>query len=161
MSGQSSSLRHSTYHTKMRPSQLKLTCHQKILSDPIFCSDDSYDFFMKIWDKNLIGIQEQTNILFLNGANEIIAWRCFNTGSSNETLFDIRLIMACALQCLAKKIIPGHNHPSRILKPSRHDILITTRLKEACNILDIKLEDHLIICHNNYYSFADNGLIVG
>ncbi len=104
-------------------------------------------------------IQEQVNILFLNGANEVISWRCFNTGTCNETLFDIKLVAGCAVTCLAAKIIVAHNHPSSILIPSLSDISITKKLKSACEILDITLSDHLIICRGGFYSFAENGLM--
>ena len=134
---------------------------QRILSGPICCPEDSFDFLMKIWDKDLIGLQEQVNILYLNGSNEVISWRCFNTGNGSDTLFDLKLAVACGLMTIASKVIVGHNHPNCILTPSRSDILITQKLKSACEMLDMKLEDHLIICcrDRGFYSFANNGLL--
>jgi DNA repair protein RadC len=144
----------------LKHTQLKITFDHKILSPPICCPEDTFDYLMKIWDKRLIGVQEQVNILYLDGANQVISWRCFNTGNGSETLFDLRLVMSCALLCLANKIIIGHNHPNCVLKPSRSDILITDRLKSACELLGINLEEHLIVCgKGNFYSFANNGLL--
>ena len=56
-----------------------------------------------------------------------------------------------------------HNHPSGDLKPSRDDKSLTERIKEAGNLLDIKLLEHIIIGiapsgKPDYYSFHDNGL---
>ena len=62
---------------------------------------------------------------------------------------------------MATNFIIGHNHPSGNLQPSKQDIAITLKLKEAAQLMDIKLLDHLIISpiQGRYYSFADSGLI--
>jgi DNA repair protein RadC len=60
---------------------------------------------------------------------------------------------------LAAGIIIFHNHPSGNLQPSKVDIRFTERLKAGCDVMDIKLMDHLIIAENGYYSFADEGLL--
>lgn len=104
-------------------------------------------------------MQEQVYILFLNGSNEVISWRCLNTGTCDKTIFDIKLALACALNCMANKIIIAHNHPSGLLKPSGSDLMITERLASGCEIIGLKLEDHLIIDRYNYFSFADHGII--
>jgi DNA repair protein RadC len=57
-------------------------------------------------------------------------------------------------------LIAAHNHPSGNLNPSESDIRITQKIKEAGNVMDIQLLDHLIITHGEeYYSFADNGIL--
>ncbi|WP_407940708.1 JAB domain-containing protein [Mucilaginibacter sp.] len=82
-----------------------------------------------------------------------------NTGTTCETLFDIRLALSCALGCLAIKMVIAHNHPSNRLAPSLNDIKITEKLKSAAETMDIKLEDHLIVTKYGYYSFRDCQLI--
>ena len=134
---------------------------QRVLSTPILCSEDCYDFFKLIWDKNLLKIQEQVYIIYLNAGNEVICWRCVNTGIGSETLFDTKFVLACGISCLSSKILVAHNHPSNILKPSRNDIMITQKLMQASTIVGLKLEDHMIIGLDSYYSFADNGLMAG
>jgi DNA repair protein RadC len=67
--------------------------------------------------------------------------------------------MKKAIENLASGIIVCHNHPSGNLNPSESDSKITQKIKEAGNLLDIQLLDHLIISEKDYYSFADNGLI--
>jgi DNA repair protein RadC len=52
-----------------------------------------------------------------------------------------------------------HNHPSGNLNPSDSDTRITGKIKDAGNLMDIQLLDHLIISEKDYYSFADNGLL--
>ena len=65
--------------------------------------------------------------------------------------------MGVALKCNASAIILVHNHPSGNMKPSEADKRITSKLKSACELLEISLLDHLIIYKNDYYSFAYNG----
>jgi DNA repair protein RadC len=122
-------------------------------------SEDSYQFFLKIWDKSLMNLQEQVYVLYLNAANKVISWRCLNTGTGSKTLFDIKLAMACALNCMASKIIIAHNHPSGILRPSKGDIAITETLSRAAGLMDMKVMDHLIVNKTSYFSFAYNKLL--
>ena len=140
-------------------SQLRVVYNQVILSLPITNSKESFIVLRKIWDAELIAIQEQVYILFLNANSQLIAYRCLHTGTTSQSMFDIKLALACALGCLAKKIIIAHNHPSGNLRPSTGDILITEQLNDACELMDIDLKDHLIISANDYYSFKDNSLV--
>lgn len=116
-------------------------------------------FFTQVWDKDLLNLQEQVNALYLNSNNEVISWRCLNTGTCAETLFDIKLTLSCALICMASKIIIAHNHPSGKLQPSYNDITITNKLNQASALMDIQLEDHLIISRLGYYSFKDTRIL--
>jgi len=52
-----------------------------------------------------------------------------------------------------------HNHPSGDTTPSREDIEITKRLKDAGELLGIRVLDHLIVGEEGYYSFANNGIL--
>ena len=51
----------------------------------------------------------------------------------------------------------AHNHPGGSLVPSTYDELITRKIYEGGQLLDIKLYDHIIVGENAYYSFADEG----
>ncbi|HEY0053846.1 MAG TPA: JAB domain-containing protein [Pedobacter sp.] len=53
----------------------------------------------------------------------------------------------------------AHNHPSGNLKPSEADRQLTNKLTQAGKLLDISVLDHLIITADEYFSFADEGLI--
>lgn len=140
--------------------QLKLKYTSKVMSNSIKNSRDTAMFLRRVWDNDLISIQEQVYILFLNNNNQVISYRCLHTGSTNQTLFDIKLAMACALGCLAEKVIISHNHPSGFLRPSPGDLAVTKQLKSACELLDIQLIDHIIMNQWSYFSFKDDRLIV-
>jgi len=143
----------------LKHSQVKVTYNPKILSPPICSSSETYRFLNKIWDKGLINLQEQVVFLFLNGNNQVITWRCINTGTDNQSLFDLKLALCIALNCAASKMIISHNHPSGPLYPSRDDINITKRMKSAGNLIDIPVVDHIIVNRANYFSFLDNDLM--
>ncbi len=52
-----------------------------------------------------------------------------------------------------------HNHPSGVAEPSRADELITTRLRDALALVDIRVVDHLIIGEGTCVSLAERGLL--
>lgn len=126
----------------------------------ITSSGDSLIFLLDGFDLRTIGLQEQFVVMYLNRSNSVLGvYRC-SIGGLTGTVADIRLILSVALKIAATGIIISHNHPSGSLKPSRADIELTTKLKEAATYMDIKLLDHIIIdaSGRNFYSFADEGL---
>jgi DNA repair protein RadC len=122
----------------------------------IKCSKDVADIFQPL----LSDIpHEEFWILFLNRSNKVISRIRISQGGVSGTVTDVRIIMKKAIELLASGIIVCHNHPSGNLNPSESDTKITQKIKEAGNIMDIQLLDHLIVTDKSYYSFADNGLI--
>jgi len=104
-------------------------------------------------------LHEEFWILFLNRSNKVINRMKLSQGGISGTVTDVRIIMKQAVECLASGIIVCHNHPSGNLNPSESDSKITQKIKEAGNLMDIQLLDHLIISDKDYYSFADNGVL--
>jgi len=102
---------------------------------------------------------EEFWIFFLNRANRVIHRMKLSQGGISGTVTDVRIIMKKAIENLSSGIIVCHNHPSGNLNPSDADTRITRKIKEAGDLLDIQLLDHLIISEKDYFSFADNGLI--
>ena len=125
-------------------------------SSQIKSSQDVADIFQPLLSDLL---HEEFWILFLNRSNRVIARMKMSQGGISGTVTDVRLIMKKALEHLASGIIVCHNHPSGNLNPSEADSKITRKIKEAGEIMDIQLLDHLIISEKDYYSFADNGLL--
>jgi DNA repair protein RadC len=122
----------------------------------IKCSRDVADIFQPL----LSDIShEEFWILFLNRSNRVINRMKISQGGISGTVTDVRLVMKKAIEYLASGIIVCHNHPSGNLNPSESDSKITQKIKEAGNLMDIQLLDHLIISDKDYYSFADNGLL--
>ena len=104
-------------------------------------------------------VHEEFWILLLNRSNKIIDKKRISSGGITGTVVDTRLILKTALDQLATGLAVCHNHPSGNLKPSRSDIETTKKIKNACQAVDILFLDHIIIGKNNYFSFADEGLL--
>ena len=102
---------------------------------------------------------EEFWVVYLNNANKVLHREQLSKGGISGTLVDIRLGMKKALVLGAVSLILAHNHPSGNLVPSEADKEITRKFTKAANSLDIKVLDHLIIAHDSYFSFADNGLL--
>ena len=102
---------------------------------------------------------EEFWILLLSRSNRIIRKEFISRGGLSGTFVDPKMVFKPALQYLASGIILCHNHPSGNLKPSEADLKITQRIRAAGQLLEIQVFDHLIIAGENYFSFADNGLL--
>ncbi|MBN8878027.1 MAG: JAB domain-containing protein [Sphingobacteriales bacterium] len=125
----------------------------------ITCSNDAYKLLMETWDENKIEFIEQFKILLLNRGNRVLGIYENSTGGICGTVADIRLIFAAAFKSNAVNIMLCHNHPSSNLKPSRADDELTAKIAEAGRFLDIRVLDHLIVCKEGYYSYADEGVL--
>ena len=101
---------------------------------------------------------EEFWIACLNRANSILSKEKISSGGIHGTVVDPKVIYAKALSKGASSIILFHNHPSGNLVPSREDLSITKKLKEAGLLLDINVLDHLIIGNGSYFSFMDEGI---
>jgi len=101
---------------------------------------------------------EQTRIVFLNGASAFLGDFLLSSGTVNQSLVSTREIFIKALSSGAVYIIMIHNHPSGNPTPSREDVSITKKIKEAGSIMDIQLIDHIIIGDNCYISLKESGL---
>lgn len=122
-------------------------------------SRKSFELMLNNWNENTLQMQEEVKLLLLNRSNKVLGVYCLAKGGISGCIVDVRIILSVALKSLATGIILIHNHPSGNLKPSLDDIEITNKLKECCKLLDIMLLDHLIITKDDYFSFADEGLL--
>ena len=98
-------------------------------------------------------------VLFLDRANRVITFKHMFQGGISETSVDIRIILKMAIGVGATGIICGHNHPSGNRLASNADIHLCKDSREACGLLQIMLLDNLIITHNSYLSFHDEGMM--
>jgi DNA repair protein RadC len=95
----------------------------------------------------------------LNRANRVNHFEIVSEGGITGTVADPRIILKKALEQNAVSLIVCHNHPSGNLRPSRADEMLTQKLKDAAQLLDITVLDHIIVSDMGYYSFADEGYI--
>jgi DNA repair protein RadC len=135
----------------------KRRANQEIPEKPLISSSkDAYNI-LKLHLSDLR--TEEFWAIFLNQSNKVIHIAQLTQGGINQSIVDIRILFKTALEHFSTGIIISHNHPSGNLKPSAEDISITKTVKEAGNVMNIQLLDHLIITQNAYTSFADEGLL--
>lgn len=143
-------------------SEVKLTyiTKQKACDRPLVnSSEKAYEIFQDNWSDQ-ISLVEEFNILLLDRSNRVMSFANLFKGGISATVVDLKIVFATALKARASAIILAHNHPSGATEPSRQDIALTKKFKQAGEILDLKILDHIILSgEKSYYSFADNGLI--
>ena len=137
------------YRTKVKPSK----------RPQISSTEDCYKILRQIWNPDKIEMVEEFKVLFLNRANKVLGVLDASSGGITGTVADPRLILAAAVKVNAVNIILAHNHPSGSLKPSRADEQLTVKIKEAARFLDMTVLDHVIITAEEFYSFANEGLL--
>jgi DNA repair protein RadC len=144
-------------------SEVKLIYRTKIKASDrlkVKCSRDAYEIFLENWDQDSIEHTEEFKILLMNRSNSVLGIFPVSKGGLSGTVTDVRLIYQAAIKANASGIIVCHNHPSGNLNPSESDSKITQKIKDAGNLMDIQLLDHIILTMDGeYYSFADNGLL--
>ncbi len=113
--------------------------------------------FRSIWNKDEIDVRESFYALYLNNQLDIVGYYRIGDGGLDAVAVDVRLIMSCALLSHSTKVAIAHNHPSGALFPSDSDKMITKRIATACDIMGVRLLDHIILTDESYYSFTDNG----
>ena len=102
--------------------------------------------------------EEHMYMFCLNTKCKLICIFEVSSGDINSSIFDKRGILQKALLANAVTIILVHNHPSGDTTPSSNDISATKDFKQACELIGIKLADHIII-GETYYSFKEGGII--
>jgi len=102
---------------------------------------------------------EECWVMYLNRANKLISKERLSIGGVSATVVDVKIVLKNALEKLASSIILVHNHPSGNPKPGENDKVQTRLLKDAAALFDISLLDHLIIAGDEYFSFADDGIM--
>ena len=103
--------------------------------------------------------QEYLLSITLDWANRLINKRVVTIWLLNQSLIHPREVFADAIEDRANSIVIIHNHPSETASPSFEDKMITDNLKQASEILGIKLLDHIIITKNDYFSFLGDGIL--
>ncbi len=143
-------------YTKNFISEIRLTREpvKKTLLKVLKSSGDAFDTFSFLFHGN-VDIYESFYVLFLDRSNAVTAFSKMSQGGTTGTVVDVKIICKIATNLLAQGVICLHNHPSGNLVPSSQDISITKKLKNALDLFDIKLLDHLIVSADGYYSFAD------
>ncbi|QHB16729.1 RadC family protein [Mannheimia pernigra] len=97
-------------------------------------------------------------VLFLDNQNRLIYKEKMFFGTINQTEVHPREIIKRALKYNAAAIIVAHNHPSGSCLPSESDRSLTKKIEMACELVDIRFVDHIIVGKGDYFSFEEEKL---
>jgi len=103
-------------------------------------------------------MQEHFLSVCLNGAHEVLSVDVCSIGLVNRTLVHPREVFTEAIRQRATAVVVAHNHPSGNLEPSIEDQDVTRRLRQAGDLLGIKVLDHLIFGEEGYMSMLEGNL---
>ena len=102
---------------------------------------------------------EECWCVFLNQASRTIKKQRISKGGLTCTAVDVRVVMKEALLCGAAALVLVHNHPSGSIRPSREDDKLTKEVNTVCQLMNIRMVDHVIVTDGSFYSYADEGRI--
>jgi len=122
-------------------------------------SNDAATFFRTIFNADTMLWTEESAMICLNRANEVIGYFKVSSGGTASTIMDAKVIFTQALQSGAHSIILAHNHPSGNRTPSENDIKLTKQLVKGAQLLDMRVLDHIILTETSHTSMADENYI--
>ena len=130
--------------------------------------EDKFDYHDRIIDSENAGvilmnkfigrINETVILMLLDSKCKLLFCGVVNEGSVNSCDIYIRKLVEYAIKYNSSMAILAHNHPSGIALPSKNDIETTFAVKEALNLVGVKLIDHIIVADGDYVSIAQSKL---
>ncbi|MBU3714105.1 MAG: DNA repair protein, partial [Ferruginibacter sp.] len=125
--------------------EINVSYKPNITSSPsVKSSFDAYNVIRQFYSDDTIALHEQFYVIYLNRQNKVLGVYPLSKGGITSTVADPRIVISVALKCAAVGLILVHNHPSGNLQPSDCDKEMTRKIVDTCNMLDIKVLDHLI-----------------
>ena len=117
-------------------SEIQLKYQPQPLTETINGAKDIHQLLInRVFDADTIGYKETFKVLLLNNSNKIIGYTTISEGGLTST-----------------------NHPSGNPRPSGHDDNLTKKIKSACELMDIRLLDHIIVTpYDSFFSYCDEG----
>lgn len=112
-------------------------------------------------DPTIEDYKEQLLVVAIDTRMNVIGHHIVSVGTVDQCLLFVRDVLRPVLVAGAKRFVLMHNHPSGDSRPSSADITVTQKLVKACEVMDLKLYDHVIIggVGRNYYSFLEHGRV--
>lgn len=136
----------------------KRMAREKVSRTLKFCSPSSVaNYYMEEMRH-----EEKERVLILSLDNKLclIEENVLSVGTVNASLLSTREVFIEAIKNKASNVMLLHNHPSGDPTPSKQDLQITEKVREAGDLLEIPLVDHIIIGDQKYCSFKELGILV-
>ena len=138
---------------------VRLVKDQPLMSDTQITTPEDA---VKLIGKELCEMDRECVVILCMKTNGIpICCSVCSIGCLNQALIQPREIFKVAILANAASIILIHNHPSSSIHPSKEDTVITDKLINACQLMDIPLLDHIIVGGDNsgYFSFKEKDVL--
>lgn len=103
--------------------------------------------------------RESFLVLFLNTRHQVLKMEKMFQGSLDGASVYPREVVKEALRCNAGAVILCHNHPSGIAEPSLADQAITRRIKDALQLIEVRVLDHFVVAGGECLSMAERGML--
>jgi len=148
-------------HNSTKIHEVEIVYKRQLFDEMIIikCSQDIDTFLRKTINLKVIDLKEIFWVILLSNSNGILGFSEIGKGDSTGVIVNLKEIFQLALKTNATSIIVCHNHPSGKLVASEQDKKITQKIKNASELFGMTLLDHIIITSEDYYSFADAGII--
>ena len=98
-------------------------------------------------------------VMFLDAQNQLLQFEHLFRGTLSQTSVYPREVVKRALALQASAVILAHNHPSGVAEPSQADEFVTQALKQALQLVDVRVLDHVVVGGEQAVSFAERGLL--
>jgi DNA repair protein RadC len=98
-------------------------------------------------------------VIYLSAQHAVIHSEQLFRGTLTQTSVYPREVVKRSLELNASAVIFAHNHPSGVPDPSQSDRLLTDALKQALQLVDVRVLDHFVIAGTTTFSFAERGLL--
>ena len=105
--------------------------------------------------------QEQLRVLLIDTKSQVVGQRVIYQGNISSAIVRTAEVFRPAVIEAVPSVIIAHNHPSRDPNPSPDDVMITRKLRQAAELLDIDLLDHIVIGGKRHVSLKERGLMAG
>lgn len=142
----------------MKINEVEIVYKRKNSSKPKFNGSKQACNILRPFYDGSLDHRESFKILLCDRNNRMLGVHHVSEGGLSGTVVDLKIIGQSMLLSNCSSIILCHNHPSGNLNPSKADIKVTEKIKNLCEILDIRLLDHIIITSESYFSFNDEGI---
>jgi DNA repair protein RadC len=130
---------------------------RQLEQQPVFDSPESVRQYLLLHMGALP--HEEFAVLFLDAQHRLIEMKTLFRGTLAQTSVYPREVVKEVLARNAGAVLLAHNHPSGLAEPSRADELLTQTLKQALQLVDVRVLDHLVVGRGQVVSFAERGLL--
>ena len=136
---------------------VKRTLNEELQYQDALTSPGKVTDYLKVL---LSGLEHEVFVaLFLDAQHRLIASEEPFRGTLTQTSVYPREVVKRTLHHNAAAVIFAHNHPSGVAEPSRSDEMLTTALKQALSLVDVKVLDHFVVAGMVTVSFAERGMV--